>query len=249
MRCIALFRSRGFRKRRIVLFGFLVTTVELTHGVIHCALVQGYLLVVVVGSEAPCNWTGTCPWGEGLYWGNFRVGFYVIWGTWEYPKPVNTSWHSFRRYSFVNGKGAVCHVHHTISSTEWQVCCYSQQQQPFLALGDSNFVLTYCLLQQGDQHQQFLPVLTLNMDVGTLDVHLAWSQVWDFSPTICCQLPSGLLWIVNFRAKLVIQGFGYDVGFCTRAYLKQRTCLFSFGSVPGKPLKGPSPLKRQRGHC
>ena len=64
MRCIALFRSRGFRKRRIVLFGFLVTTVELTDGVIHCALVQGYLLVGVVGSEAPCNWTGTCPWGR-----------------------------------------------------------------------------------------------------------------------------------------------------------------------------------------
>ena len=62
---------------------------------------------------------------------------------------------------------------HTISSTEWQVCCYSQQQQSYLALGDSNFVRTYCLLQQGDQHQQFLPVLTLNMDVGTLDVHLA----------------------------------------------------------------------------
>ena len=70
-------------------------------------------------------------------------------------------------------KRAVCNAHYTVSSTEWQVCCYSQQQQSNLALEDSNFVLTFCLLQQGNQHQQFLPVLTWNMGVGTLDVRLA----------------------------------------------------------------------------
>ena len=86
---------------------------------IHCALVQGYLLAEVVGSEASCNWTGTCIAPGGVVLENFvRVGLYVVWVTW---KASNTGKHILifvqEIYFFSIEKGAVGHVHHTVPST------------------------------------------------------------------------------------------------------------------------------------
>ena len=82
---------------------------------IHCALVQGYLLAKVVGSEASCNWTGTCIAPGGVVLENFvGVGLYVVWVTW---KASNTGKHILifvQEIFFSIEKGAVCHVHHTV---------------------------------------------------------------------------------------------------------------------------------------
>ena len=86
---------------------------------IHFALVQGYLLAKVVGSEASCNWTGTCIAPGGVVLENFvGVGLYVVWVTW---KASNTGKHILifvqEIYFFSIEKGAVGHVHHTVPST------------------------------------------------------------------------------------------------------------------------------------
>ena len=69
---------------------------------------------------------------RGVYTGEM-FGLVSMWyaGPGKHPTAVRTSWFSFRRY-----KSAVCHAHRTISSNEWQVCCYSQQHQSYLALED-----------------------------------------------------------------------------------------------------------------
>ena len=118
---------------------------------IHCALVQGYLPVLVIpallGRHLAIRlllnnyWTGTCLGG---YCTGELFGLVSMWygRTWEAHVTSKHifNWYSFRRYSFVNG---------TVSSPEWQVCCCSQQQLSNLALEDSSFVLTYCLFTAG----------------------------------------------------------------------------------------------------
>ena len=52
---------------------------------IHCAVVQGYLLaLIVLALLGPLQLDWDLPRGL-LYWGNARVSLYVAWETWEAP--------------------------------------------------------------------------------------------------------------------------------------------------------------------
>ena len=157
---------------------------------IHCALVQGYLPVLVI--PAPLGrhlairlllnnyWTGTCLGG---YCTGELFGLVSMWygRTWEahITSKHIFNWYSFRRYSFVKLWN---------SFKPWVAGLLLLSTVSNLALEDSNFVLT-----------KLLPIYSRVIDinnfclywfgvwvVGTLNVHLAWSQVWDFFPTICC---------------------------------------------------------------
>ena len=156
---------------------------------IHCALVQGYLPVLVIpallGRHLAIRlllinyWTGTCLRG---YCTGELFGLVSMWygRTWE---AHITSKHIFNWYSF-----------------RMMFFCQWNSFKPWVA---GLLLLSTATVQFSFRRfklcADILPICSrvININnfclhwfgvwvVGTLDVHLAWFQVWDFICTICC---------------------------------------------------------------
>ena len=150
---------------------------------IHCALVQGNLPALVIPALLGRHLAiGLGLASEGIVLG--KCSGWFLCGMGEPGKPtslVNTvifNWYSFRMMFF----------------------CQWNSFKPWVA---GLLLLSTATVQFSFRRfklcADILPIYSRVIDinnfclywfgvwvVGTLDIHLAWSQVWDFIPTICC---------------------------------------------------------------
>ena len=143
---------------------------------IHCVLVQGYLLTLIVPALLGRHLAiglGLAS-GGGVHRENARVGFYVVWGTWEAP---DTS----KRILILVQEIYFC---------QWQRVWFATYIIQFQALSGRFAVTLNSNVQFSFRRFKFcadiLPItagpLTSTISaclptwvVGNLDVHLAWS--------------------------------------------------------------------------